>query len=68
MFVLCGEEFVPRQGEIGAERAFIGQIPVIAPRQWPLRHTRRETGQTLDLPSPRADAASLSSAFLMPMA
>ena len=68
MFVLWDDEFIPAVGEIEATRAFIGQNPVIALRQWPLRHTRRETEQTLDLPSTHANAVSLSSAFLVIMA
>ena len=59
---------MPAVGEIEATRAFVSQNPVIALRQWRLRRTRRATEQTLDLPSSRADAMSLSSAFLMPMA
>ena len=68
MFVFWDDEFIPAVGEIEATRAFGGQNPVIALRQWPLRHTRCATEQTLDLPSSRADAVSLSSAFLMTMA
>jgi hypothetical protein len=68
MFVFWDEEFMPAVGEIEAARAFISQNPVIALRQWPLRHTRRATKQTLDLPSSRANAVSSSSAFLMTMA
>jgi len=68
MFVLCGEEFIPAMGEIEATRAFVGQNPVIVLRQWLQRHTRRETEQALDLPSSRANAVSLSSAFLVIMA
>ena len=68
MFVFWDDEFMPAVGEIEAERAFVGQNPVIVLRQWLLRHTRRETEQTLDLPSTRANAVSLSSAFLVIMA
>jgi len=68
MFVLWDDEFIPAVGEIEATRAFVSQNPVIALRQWPLRHTGRATKRTLELPSPYANAMSLSSAFLMPMA
>jgi hypothetical protein len=68
MFVVWDDEFMPAVGEIEAARTFGSQNPVIALRQWPLRHTRRATEQTRDLPSSRANAVPLSSAFLMPMA
>jgi hypothetical protein len=68
MFVLWVDEIIPAVGEIEATRAFVSQNPVIVLRQWLLRHTRRETEQTLDLPSTRANAVSLSSAFLVIMA
>jgi hypothetical protein len=68
MLVLWDDEICLLWVKIEAARAFVSQNPVIALRQWRLRHTRRATRQTLDLPSSRANAVSLSSAFLMTMA